>query len=465
MRVLLIQPTPNVRPIGFDLAILPEPLGLEVVAASIPEHEVEIVDLRLEPDLHSALNRFAPDVVAITALTTDVYAAQDILKRVKGFSEEIFTVVGGLHATLMPEDFQQSYVDVICLGDGEIIFPLLMEKLTGLQWTGSVLGEVSNLIWRDGVTFVRNSRVYERPGSGVDAIPMPRRDLIDRYRPHYHFYSNHMMMLSTGRGCPSRCNFCSVWQFYGGFVRQLSARRVVDELQLLDSHHIGIVDDNFLINRKRDDEIADLIKAEGLEHHYLAQCRSDCIVRHRDLVEKWVGIGLGGILLGLEGASDEMLQLVNKRSDVVTNDRAIKILRDLDVIIWAAFIIDPQWSVEDFDRLEEYILRHQLTPVQYTVLTPLPGTDLYIERYDELLTHDYRCYDTMHSVLPTKLPREEFYRQFARLQNIRQIGKWQEWLGAGKVTMDTLRCGSEVAKKLGDWELYTKYDPVLGGFI
>lgn len=455
MRILLIQPTPHTKLLGFERAVMPEPLGLEIVAASIPDHDVEIVDLRQESDLLPVLERFAPHVVGATALTTDVYAALETFKRVKDFSSDIFTIAGGHHATLVPDDFRQPYIDAICLGEGEIVFPRFINSL------GGSLKGIPNLIWRDGDGFVDNGRVFEKPTLNAN-WPVPRRDLA---RSRYHFYSDQIVTVSTGRGCPCRCNFCSVWQFYGGYVRQLSAKRVVDEIRTIDCERIGFADDNFLINYNRDNEIANRIGAEGLERHYLMQCRTDYVVKYRKLVEKWVNVGLGSVLLGLESASDDLLQLINKRNDARTNDEAIKILQDLDVIIWAAFIIDPQWTGEDFDKLERYVKKYELTPIQYTVLTPLPGTDLYREKYHDLLTHDYRCFDTLHSVLPTRLPREEFYQRFAHLQSLRQIGKWYEWVSNGKVNIETLRTGARIAKQLGNWESYAAADPVLGGFI
>lgn len=465
MRVLLVQPAPLRELLGFEQAAIPEPLGLEIVAASIPDHNVEIADLRQEDDLLLVLERFDPHVVGVTALTTDVHAALDALKRVKDFSRDIFTVAGGHHATLVPADFCKTGVDAVCLGEGEIVFPRLVETLDGLWWTGRPLDDIPNLVWRNGDEpsrcFVNNGRVFEKPTLNAD-WPMPRRDLTSS---RYHFYSDQIVAVSTSRGCPCRCNFCSVWQFYGGYVRQLPAQRVVDEIRTIDCERVGFTDDNFLVNYKRDNEIADLLRAEGLEHHYLMQCRTDYIVKYKELVEKWVDIGLGGMLVGFEGASDDILQLVNKRNSAKVNDRAIGILQDLDVIIWAAFIIDPQWDHEDFDRLEKYVKKYELTPIQYTVLTPLPGTDLYRERHHDILTHNYRCFDTLHSVLPTRLPRDEFYQRLAQLQRLRQMGKWYEWVSNGKVNIETLRTGARIAKQLGDWESYIAADPVLGGFV
>ena len=114
LRVLLIQPDLP-QAVGFRTVALPEPLHLEMVAATVPEHDVCILDMRLDGNLEGALKRFWPEMVAVTALTPEVYAAQSILQRVKSFSAEIFTVVGGHHATLLPQDFFVPQVDAIAL--------------------------------------------------------------------------------------------------------------------------------------------------------------------------------------------------------------------------------------------------------------------------------------------------------------------------------------------------------------
>ena len=50
----------------------------------------------------------------------------------------------------------------------------------------------------------------------------------------------------------------------------------------------------------------------------------------------------------------------------------------------------------------------------FTILTPLPGTQLYRAYKDKLLTTDHRLFDLLHAVLPTRLPRAEFYNELCR---------------------------------------------------
>ncbi|HEY2944563.1 MAG TPA: hypothetical protein VGN09_19170, partial [Vicinamibacteria bacterium] len=98
-----------------------------------------------------------------------------------------------------------------------------------------------------------------------------------------------------------------------------------------------------------------------------------------------------------------------------TNVQAIHILREEGITPMTTFITDPQWGEEDFDRLEEFIDRLRLPNASFSILTPLPGTELYNARRAELVTDDYAYYDILHAVLPTRLPRERFYERIARL--------------------------------------------------
>jgi radical SAM superfamily enzyme YgiQ (UPF0313 family) len=438
---------------------MPEPLALELLAAAAgDEHECRILDMRIDSDLEGCLEQFRPDLVAVTALTPEVYAAQDVLKTVRRLLPDAFTLVGGHHASLLPDDFYLPCVDAVAIGEGEVSFRPLLNALEA----GSDLSYVPGLIRRGQDGAFTPSRVA--PGQlDMDAIALPRRDLVEQYQQEYFFlFDKPDSSVATGRGCPYRCNFCSVWKFYNGQTRQMSPRRVLDEIHHVTTRHITFVDDNFLMNHKRENEIADLIKAEGIDMTYSMECRTDSIVRHPELVEKWVDVGLYAVLLGLEGATEKALADVNKQNSLDINNQAIDILKRNGVIIWGAFIIDPRWDADDFKRLRDYVTAKGITHTQFTVLTPLPGTDLHRDRKSELLTDDYRCFDTMHSVLPTKLDREEFYRQFAELYRQTDLGPYYDLVRDGKLSIEDCKRGKRMLDAMSVAERYFEGDPILG---
>lgn len=467
LRILLVHPEYLSEGIGFRLAAMPEPLGLELVAAAVDErHEIRILDMRIDGELGGAIYDFDPQVVAVTALTPEVCAARDVVRRTKELSGDVFTVIGGHHASLLPEDFFIPEVDAIAVGEGEISFPSLIEALDkrpfGALRTASALRDVPNLIWRDeDGEFIRNPISTERVN--MDNRAIPRRDLTQAYRDEYFFlFDKPDTSVATGRGCPYRCNFCSVWEFYSGITSQMSARRVITELENISTDHVTFVDDNFLMNNRRENEIADMIRSAGIRKRFSMECRTDSIVRHPELVKKWVDIGLYAVLLGLEGASDKTLESVNKNNTTDINNEALKILRDNGVIIWGAFIVDPEWEVDDFKRLRDYVTEQQITHTQFTVLTPLPGTELYRNKKSELLTNDYRCFDTMHAVSPTRLDREEFYRQFANLYRQSDLGPYYDLVREGKLTIANVKQGKAMLEAASNWQAYLPQDPILG---
>jgi hypothetical protein len=96
------------------------------------------------------------------------------------------------------------------------------------------------------------------------------------------------------------------------------------------------------------------------------------------------------------------------------------------------------------------------------VLTPLPGSRLWEEKRSELLTEDYSCYDCLHAVLPTRLPREEFYRQFANLYRQRDLGPYYDLVREGKLTIEDCKRGKEMLDAMTRWEMYLPNDPILG---
>ena len=79
-----------------------------------------------------------------------------------------------------------------------------------------------------------------------------------------------------------------------------------------------------------------------------------------------------------------------------------------------------------------------------------------------MLTDDYSCFDTLHAVLPTRLPREEFYRNFASLYHQSDIGPYYDLVQSGKMTIDDCRRGKAMLDAAADWEQYIEKDPILG---
>ncbi|HDR15218.1 MAG TPA: radical SAM protein [Desulfobacteraceae bacterium] len=423
MRILLIKPPLNKNLLAPNKD---EPLELEYVAAAAVGHDVEILDLRFEKDLWKKLGDFHPELVGVTAFTCDVRAASSILREVRKFDSRIRTVVGGHHATMLPEDFAHPFVDVIFRGMADDTF----KQFVGLLAGGKDIRETPNiaLVSEKGLTFTER-----RPFTGdLDLLPLPARHLTEKYRKHYRdSVGNTTGLMVSSRGCPYRCTFCACWRIMDGKYFTRSVEAVVDEFADMASRVdlICFADDNTLHDTKRAWRMVQLLRERGIKQRFMMYARTDLIVAHPDLMAALKEVGLDYLLVGIESFRDEELKKLNKKIAAETNIEAMQLLRKLGISVSPHMIVDPDFSKDDFRRLLKYIIKLELFRPVYTVLTPLPGTALYEENYARLAIRDYDFFDFTHSVLPTRLSRKEFYRQYAGLYNksysFRRYFRWK----------------------------------------
>ncbi len=417
MRILLVQPAPfEPGRLGLENVIwMSEPVALAQLAAMVPEHDVRIIDMRTREDteLNQILQEFRPDLIGTTSMTTDCYQAKAVLEAAKGtLGDGCFTIVGGHHPTLSPADFEDDCIDAICLGEGEETFVELVAHLDGG-------GDRTQLHAIDGLRFRDETDAWVTTGKraqnrDLDSFPPPARHLIER-RPSDYFFmtAGPMASMSTSRGCSFDCNFCAIWEFYERKTRFLSPESICDQLEKIDEKVVFFLDDNFLTNKGRLSKLCDEIERRGIKKYYATQGRTDFIADHPELMKRLRDCGLIMVLSGFESNEENGLEFLLKRNSVDKNRRAAKILQDLGIISTGIFMVRQDFSEEDFDKLYAHINDLGIAIPLVSILTPLPGTQLYRQRYEELLTTDARFFDLLHSVLPTKLPREKFYEKFA----------------------------------------------------
>ncbi len=433
MRVLLVQPDSNRTCIGFKRLARPEPLGLEMVAGSVPDHDVRIHDMRVDPDLVSALEEYQPELVGTTGFTAEVPHAQEICRTAKAVLPGVRVVVGGHHVSMSPAEFDRPSTDYLVMGEGEETFPHLLRVLQ----KGEPLSSVPGIGYREnGSLCLTPARA---PVACLDDMPYPRRDLVEGYRPDYFFrFWDDIYAIESTRGCPYRCNFCSVWRFFGGKVRFKSPERVVDEIESLPAgcEYFCIVDDNFLASMPRARRVVELMQAKGVEKKFWIQGRADAMVRDPRGMEMLSEAGLSTVLIGLEAYREEELSSFNKGKDasLAVNDQAIEIMHSNGIDIWGCFLINPDWEERDFDGLIEYVKKKRIQFLQFTVLTPLPGTRLYDETR-HLIQGGWEKFDFFHSVLPTRLTPERFYEQMANLyrETVMSFSQMKEMIRQGRI--------------------------------
>ena len=130
MRILLIEPAKAQVSMAGEDVFLFEPLALEYVAAGVSaDHEVRILDQRIDDTVEQTLVEYRPDIVGITGYTVHVNRMKLVAKLAKTWNPTVLTVVGGHHATVAPRDFEDPQIDLVVVGEGVDSFRQIVRRL------------------------------------------------------------------------------------------------------------------------------------------------------------------------------------------------------------------------------------------------------------------------------------------------------------------------------------------------
>jgi len=413
MKILFVKVKLEFRTIGgIDYSIC-EPLEFEQLAAAVPDHDIRILDMRFDPDLKGELERFKPDIVGTSCMSVNVYTVRKILKQIKSLAPSITTIVGGYHATVAPEDLAEPYVDAIAIGQAVDTFRDVVRALEKNKPLGSVPGLALPIAPGVVEYTARRSKVFD-----LDSQPVPNRTFNPQHRKYYYCeYWQPAAIMRASMGCQNRCNFCALWDLTDGQHLTHSAKRVVDDIENIPEKYIFFIDDNFIPrgHEARVEAIRLEIIRRNIKKEFYFSTRSDFVVESPHILERWPEAGLKRVFFGIESWDNDRLRALNKGSSVDLNHKAIEICHANGIDVTGCFIILPDFTRDDFNRLVDYTAELGLHIVAFLILTPHPGTVLHTMRRHEIVQTNYELWDMLHTVFETTLPEEEFYNEYARL--------------------------------------------------
>jgi radical SAM superfamily enzyme YgiQ (UPF0313 family) len=263
----------------------------------------------------------------------------------------------------------------------------------------------------------------------ANRLPHPHRRLTPADRGEYFIdYMKPVALMRTTVGCPYRCSFCSLWRIMDGryFVREVND--VVAELREIPERHVHFADDEPYVNGARMSRLADAIEAAGVEKEYYAYCRVDSFLRDRDLMKRWVGLGLRRLFFGIESVLERELIAYNKKQTLDQILEAVDVARGMGIGLFCGFIVHPSYTPEDFDELKAFIRKNGIDYPSFTIWTPIPGTADGGTRYDDVVERqangrpDWSQFDLQHAVISTRLPKDEFLHLYASLYEATHFG-------------------------------------------
>ena len=408
MKVLFVRPKPSPETIGLQHLMIVEPLELEILATLIKgNNEVKILDMILEKgDLIYHIREFNPDVLCLTGYITHIPIIISICNTAKKISKKIITVTGGVHVEKFPGDIDHEAVDYRVIRNAVITFPKLIDHLSGLSEFPA------------GVLRV-HEKINETELPEYDFyVPLPDRSLTRKYRDKYFYiFHDKVALIKTSFGCPFKCKFCYCRKITGDnyFARPLD--EVLEELSSIKEKEIYIIDDDFLISKLRLKEFIRSLKERGIKKKYLIYGRADFIADNPELIKEFREVGLRTIIVGLESFDDTELNEFNKQTSSSINRRAMEVMNKYKVDCYAAVIISPSWSHEDFKKAGDIMTDLGIKFVNLQPLTPLKGTGITVKEEDLVISRtDYAKWDLAHvAIRPEKMSLEDFYKNILNL--------------------------------------------------
>jgi anaerobic magnesium-protoporphyrin IX monomethyl ester cyclase len=310
------------------------------------------------------------DLIGVSILTSTAKRGY----KIAGHFPKEKVIIGGVHASLLPQEALQ-YARQVVVGEAE-----------------DVIVDVAEGRMRDPI-------VQGRPVENLDSLPYPDFSLLKGYRPSFS-----IVPVSTSRGCPFDCTFCSVTKMFGREYRFRSANNVIAELSSKKKARFFFCDDNFTANPLRARRLLELMITHKIRD-WACQVRCD-IAKDKDFLALMSRAGCSVVCVGLESVNTETLKAYQKKQSVDDIMRAVSSFHRNKIKVHGMFVLggdnDSEHTVWETLR---FAIKQKIDTIQMMILTPLPGTRVYddLRAQKRIFSHDWDLYDGQHVVFSPKL--------------------------------------------------------------
>jgi anaerobic magnesium-protoporphyrin IX monomethyl ester cyclase len=365
MKVALVVPE---NKLYFSSACAP--LNLGHLASYLRKYgkdvDVRIIDAMAGQNVTEELFKFQPDIVGATATTPQAPAAYALLDSIRRNRPDIYTVIGGMHPSVMPKEAAE-HADTVVIGEGEKALLNIYNSLqSGIKPPQIIQGE-----------FIED----------LDTIPSPAWDLIDcgfyLKKPLHPTMIVPCLSLVTSRGCPFKCRFCYNSSRVAK-TRYFSAQRIIDDITYFYNRFgirsIVFNDDEFVINKKRLNDLAVLMEQTGLNKKIVWGCQARVNSLDLSTLRLMRKMGCVFISSGFESCNPRILKYLKCGSVTVKqNERPIPLAHQAGIAMGGSFIFGtPTETLEEMKRsLRWFEDQDALKFMGFNTLVPFPGTPVW----------------------------------------------------------------------------------------
>lgn len=412
MRVCLINP-PRIHPKCWGKPTVYQPWGIAYVAAVLEqEHKVSIIDAPTEgwknleqvdetkyrvgltnKQIADRIKQWSPDIVGINIPFSGwSKVAFDVVETVKGVDKDITTVLDGLHPTARTREcLSDPNVDFVVRGEGE---QTISELVNALE-QGKTADEFEKI---KGIGFIKNGKnviTSPRPEiQDLDSLPFPARHLLPmetyfaavKENPIRGVIRKRWAIMTTSRGCPHECIFCSNHIVMGRKWRARSPENVIEEIeQLVDTYkikQIDFYDDNMTLKKNRVIQICDMIKERRLDIEWYVPTGVRADTLDEELLTKMSAAGCKGLRIAPESGVQRVVNnVIKKNQDLKKVENAVVLTKKVGIKLGVFFILGLIGETkEDMQETINYAYKLRKLGAEnfhFSIAMPLYGTELY----------------------------------------------------------------------------------------
>jgi len=404
MKVLLVVPNIEGR-VGSP------PLNIALLSSFVnnqTEHKAHIADLTFykrdwKQYLKYEIEKEKYDLIGISVVTFDFFQAIEIAIFIKK-NYHIKIIFGGVHAILMPDEvLRHAAVDMVCTGEGENVLKEILDN--SLECHG-----IKGIWYKDNGKIIKNEQ--RKIIENLDKLPFP--DWSDFQLEKYFLVNNNHLTLMVSRGCPYNCTYCSNHALKkvlkGKYVRFRSVDSVIEEVGRAihlyydrGFRYIYFIDDIFILDKDWTLEFCKRYQERGYDKlmKWTVSVRANLVTE--EILTALKKAGCYQVGMGIEAANDYIRNAIYKKNISKEQvDNAVKIIKKSGLQLSTQFIIGaPCETIEMMEDSLKMAKKINADTVMFSILMPLPGTDIKKKCEDERLIMEQ---DLKHSQIMYSSP-------------------------------------------------------------
>jgi anaerobic magnesium-protoporphyrin IX monomethyl ester cyclase len=357
------------------------PLSLLYVATTVKNegHEVTFLDALAEEKPVSYVKKIISDYDLVIISTSTMSFSEDafLLKKLKQKNPHLITIIFGSHPTFMPKSaLSISSIDIAVRREPEFI---IRDLVNSLEKRDNSWKKVKGIGYREGKKIILNE--FYPYIKNLDELPFPDRTMLPKGIDYFNPIVKRMPYTTaiTGRGCPGKCTFCTVPNFYGAENRYRSANSVIKELEVIQAQgfkEVWFRDETFTAYRERNEKICREMIKRKMDLTWICNARVGMITKEMMRLMKKAGCRM--IKFGVESGDQQILNNVKKGITVENTRLNFKWTHEVGIDTHAHTMLGmPGETKETIEKTIKFIKQIDPTTATFGICTPYAGTELF----------------------------------------------------------------------------------------